>query len=84
MLLFLIIIGIKKAKNGTDAWGNAFPVLRFWAYLDLGLTQIVHYTTMFKVGGRGGIRRCVARTLRGSGAMSATREQCLVTRRTPR
>ena len=31
----------KKAKNGTDAWGNAFPVLRFWAYLDLGLTQIV-------------------------------------------
>ena len=40
--LFLIIIGIKKAKNGTDAWGNALPVLRFWAYLDLGLTQIVH------------------------------------------
>ena len=39
---FLIIIGIKKAKNGTDAWGNALPVLRFWAYLDLGLTQIVH------------------------------------------
>ena len=32
----------KKAKNGTDAWGNAFPVLRFWAYLDLGLTQIIH------------------------------------------
>ena len=39
---FLIIIGIKKAENGTGAWGNAFPVLRFWAYLDLGLTQIVH------------------------------------------
>ena len=32
---FVFSPSLKKEKNGTDAWGYALPVLRFWAYLDL-------------------------------------------------